>query len=225
MAGLMPPWLRQHFANDAKVESWIEKDFAKRTRLAARALDVDKHFGFWLPTRRLVVDGVTLMANKLAKWPPSGPVVEECRYPYLDQQFIEFIVSIPAAQLLRPGARRSLMRRSLAGIVPPEILSRRTKGTALRTPVSALRHDSDILDMALSSQLGYVNRVRFLDRFRQAQAGAEIHIVRMLKTVALEAWLRNLASRNLLVLPVGQGSPVPMASERPASSIQFTHFC
>jgi asparagine synthetase B (glutamine-hydrolysing) len=55
------------------------------------------------------------MACKLAKSTPPVPVLEEVRYPYLDQDLIEFILSVPASQLLRPGERRSLMRRSLAG--------------------------------------------------------------------------------------------------------------
>ena len=53
------------------------------------------------------------MANKIAKFTPPVSALEEARYPYLDQNLIEFILSIPADQLLRPGERRSLMRRSL----------------------------------------------------------------------------------------------------------------
>ena len=114
----LPASLSQYLVKEAKVESWIRKDFAKRTRLAVRQLDVDEHFGLWLPTRRGYIGGVHLMACKLAKFTPPVSALEEGRYPYLDQNLIEFILSIPASQLLRPGERRSLMRRSLVGIVP-----------------------------------------------------------------------------------------------------------
>jgi len=198
LAQLMPPSLGQYFLKRAKVESWIEEAFAKRTNLSIRLLDVGEHFGLWLPTRRSLMGGVMLMTNKLAKWQSSGLVLEEGRYPYLDQQLLEFILSIPASQLLRPGYRRSLMVRSLAGVVPYEILVRRTKGTAARTPLAALGSNSSSLDMSLSSRLGYVNQVRFIERLRCAKAGADIHVVRMLKTISLELWFRVLASRDLI---------------------------
>jgi len=67
-----------------------------------------------------------------------APVLEETTYPYLDQSLIEFVLSTPAEQWLRPGERRSLMRRALAGIVPAEVLSRKTKQFAARTPALML---------------------------------------------------------------------------------------
>ena len=99
----LPCSLGQYLVKEAKVESWIRKDFAKRTRLAIRQTDVDEHFGLWLPTRRGYIGGVHLMACKLAKFTPPVSALEEARYPYLDQNLIEFILSIPASQLLRPG--------------------------------------------------------------------------------------------------------------------------
>ena len=142
---VLPASLGQYLVKEAKVEPWIRKDFAKRTRLAIRQLGVDEHFGLWLPTRRSCIGGVLLMASKLAKYTPPVSALEEARYPYLDQNLIEFILSIPASQLLRPGERRSLMRRSLAGIVPEEILSRRTKQVGARTPVLVLEKHWDEL--------------------------------------------------------------------------------
>ena len=93
---LLPASLGQYLVKEAKVESWVRKDFAKRTRLAMRQLDVDEHFGLWLPTRRGYIGGVQLMACKLAKFIPPKSALEEARYPYLDQNLIEFLLSIPA---------------------------------------------------------------------------------------------------------------------------------
>jgi asparagine synthase (glutamine-hydrolysing) len=199
---LLPPYLGQYFMKQAKAEPWIDKGFAKRTRLAIHLLDVDEHFGMWLPTRRSCIGGVLLMANKLAKWKSSAMALEESRYPYLDQNLIEFILSIPASQVLRPGERRSLMRRSLAGIVPQEILARRTKQFGSRTPVAALAENWDELlaafDSPLSSRLGYVNQAHFLGQVRAARNGKQIHITRLMRTISLELWLRDLASRRLI---------------------------
>ena len=142
---VVPASLGRYFAKEAKIEPWIRKDFAKRTRLTIRQLDVDEHFGFWLPTRRSYIAGVLTMANNMAKLAPSANAIEEARYPFLDQALIEFILSIPASQMLRPGEKRSLMRRSLAGIVPQEILSRRTKQVGERTPMLILEKSWDEL--------------------------------------------------------------------------------
>lgn len=62
--------------------------FARRTKLAVHAIDVEEHFGLWLPTRRSCIGGVLLMANKLAKEAPTAAHLEERRYPYLDQTLI-----------------------------------------------------------------------------------------------------------------------------------------
>lgn len=201
-ADLLPPWIRQHFAKQAKVEPWIDRNFAKRTELATLLIDVNEHFGMWLPTRRSCIGAVTLMANKVSKWKSCALQLEESRYPYLDRNLIEFILSIPATQLLRPGERRSLMRRSLAGLVPSDILSRKTKQFGARTPIVGLERNLDQIQMAfdssLSSNLGYINNADFLEKLQAARNGEQIHITRMIRTISLELWLRDLGSRRLI---------------------------
>jgi asparagine synthase (glutamine-hydrolysing) len=202
LVDLLPVSLGQHFIKRAKVEPWIEKDFAKRTKLSIRVLDVPEHFGLWLPTRRSCIGGVLMMANKLAKWKSAAPTLEETRYPYLDQSLIEFILSIPANQLLRPGERRSLMRRSLVGIVPQEILSRRTKQFGARTPIVALEKNQKplkvVFDSPLSSSVGYVNQAQVLQSLNAVRIGREVNIIQILRTVSLELWMRDLTSRGLI---------------------------
>jgi asparagine synthase (glutamine-hydrolysing) len=206
----LPSSLGQHFAKDAKIEPWIRQGFAKRTRLTIRQLDVDEHFGLWLPTRRSYIAGVQTMANNLAKLLPSTNAIEEARYPFLDQTVIEFILSIPASQMLRPGERRSLMRRSLAGVVPQEILSRRTKQVAERTPMLILEKSWDelqnIYQTSLSSRLGYIHEDRLLKTISEARTGKVVPIVRVLWTISLEYWLRDLTARGFLDPPVASSS-------------------
>jgi asparagine synthetase B (glutamine-hydrolysing) len=64
----------------------------------------------------------------------------EYRYPFLDKDLVSFLFSIPREQIVRPGRRRSLMRRALVGIVPDGILERRRKAFQLRAPLAALQH-------------------------------------------------------------------------------------
>lgn len=199
---LLPAALACRFVEQGTITPWIEKSFAKRTRMGSRQIDTGQHFGLWLPTRRSCIGSVCFMANKLAKVRCSAPLLEEPRYPYLDQNLIEFILAIPASQLLRPGERRSLMRRSLLGLVPEEILSRKTKQFCSRAPVLVVERNWEQLQAALESpigsRLGYINQRRFLQALQAARRGREIHVVRMLRTISLEFWLRDLAERRLL---------------------------
>ena len=218
LANLLPSSVAQHVVKRAKVEPWIENGFANRTRLSMRLLDVDNHFKCLLPTRRSCARGVILMANKLSKWEPSRLAPEETRYPYLDQNLIEFIFAIPATQLLRAGERRSLMRRSLIRIVPLEILERKTKQFGARTPVVAVEKSWNelrtIFESALSSRFGYINQHRFLATVHDARNGKQIHTVRMLRTISLEFWLHDLVRRRLIDPPEGSHAlGVPVSAE------------
>jgi len=199
---LLPPYLGQYLAKEARVEPWIQREFATRTKLSIRRMGDGDRFGFWLPTRRSSICGVLSMARKLAKYTPPIFALEETRYPYLDQNLIEFILSIPASQLLRPGDRRSLMRRSLAGIVPQEILLRRTKQVGARTPILILEKHWDelqiVFEQSLSSRLGYVDEGLFLKTISDARAGRAVPLAKILSTISLEYWLRTLAERGLL---------------------------
>jgi asparagine synthase (glutamine-hydrolysing) len=202
---VLPPSVRQYFTKEAEIEPWIRRDFAKRTRLAIRQMDTAEHFGLWLPTRRSCIAGVLTMANNLAKLAPSANALEEARYPFLDQTLLEFVLSIPASQLLRPGERRSLMRRSLAGIVPQEILSRKTKQVGQRTPMLVLDKSWDELQNVcrspLSSRFGYIHEAQLLKTICDNRTGRSTPMVRLLWTISLEYWLRDLMARGLLAPP------------------------
>jgi asparagine synthase (glutamine-hydrolysing) len=151
------------------------------------------------------------MANNLAKVASSAQTLEEARYPFLDQTLIEFVLSIPPDQLLRPGERRALMRRSLAGIVPQEILSRRTKQVGERTPMIILEKFWDelqsIYQTSLSSRHGYIHEAQLVKTICEARAGKSTPLVRVLWTISLEYWLRDLAARGLLAPPTATALP------------------
>jgi asparagine synthase (glutamine-hydrolysing) len=201
----LPASLAQHLVPEAKLETWYRKGFAKRTRLKYRQTAVSETFGFWLPTRRSVIGGVQAMAYNLAKMPAETPVLEQPTYPYLDQNVIEFVLATPADQWLRPGERRSLMRRALRGIVPAEVLDRRSKQFAARTPAMMLdQHWGEIQAVycaSISSRLGYVDDAELLKIVSDLRAGKTAPLVRVLWTISLEFWLRDLAQRGLMEMP------------------------
>ena len=118
----------------------------------------------------------------------------EYRYPFLDRDLVEFLFSIPPEQLLRPGRRRSLMRRALVDIVPHEILERRRKAFQLRAPLSALQQAYPKLlklfaDAAIASA-GFVDIAQLRRSLKAIAEGDPKWRQAMLKTIALELWMK-----------------------------------
>jgi len=51
----------------------------------------------------------------------------EVRYPFCDRRLVEFCLALPADEKFRPGETRSLLRRGLRDVLPPEIATRQDK--------------------------------------------------------------------------------------------------
>jgi len=145
----------------------------------------------------------------------------EPRYPFVDQSFVEFILSVPASQLLRPGQRRSLMRRALGDLLPSEVLSRQTKGTAGRRHMASLEaHWGEIQKLvttALTSQLGYINKDAFERALADVKKGKLNQLIVMMRGVALELWLRQVACRGIIHV---DGGPAMSVRRELASTFQ-----
>jgi asparagine synthase (glutamine-hydrolysing) len=134
----------------------------------------------------------------------------EKRYPYLDRDLLEFLFAIPRDQLVRPGQRRSLMRRALAGIVPDEVLNRRRKAFVSRAPMEALTCEP--IDLALlGHSLRVVDPACLNDCMQAALQGREIPMTTALRTVILERWLRHVVQRGIIQInsPADRGLTAP----------------
>ena len=123
----------------------------------------------------------------------------EYRYPYLDRDLVDFLFSIPREQLIRPGRRRHLMRRSLRDIVPREILERRRKAYQIRTPVITIQQSSGVILRLFSdshlAQAGYINPNLFLAAVEQTVSGNDVKWWQaIVKTIYLELWFRSCTS-------------------------------
>ena len=65
----------------------------------------------------------------------SMAVSLECRVPLLDHELVELAASIPASVKVSSGRLKSLMKRSLEGLLPPDVLERPKRGFG--TPMGA----------------------------------------------------------------------------------------
>jgi asparagine synthase (glutamine-hydrolysing) len=180
---------------------WLRADFAKRNNAALLGYRTPLRFNGVLPSFQ---DNVKTFAGlrrqlgciTLASQPPM-----EKRYPFLDRTLLEFLYAIPQDQLLRPGQRRSLMRRALIDIVPTEILNRKRKAFVARGPLRAIAAQAGLLleisEHMISDHLGIVDPEQFRDAIKRAQCGLDVQLVPLLRTIGIERWLRSVDGRQI----------------------------
>lgn len=177
---------------------WVHPDFAKRHRLTLSGYRTRCAFFGSLPSFRENMSTLESLRRQIENAPVLRLPLHETRYPYLDRDFVEFLYAIPREQVVRPGQRRSLMRRALRGIVPDEILDRRRKAFVVRAPATALAAKSDrLLQMSqymIAASLEVVDADRFRVVLEKARQGQQIRTVAVLRTLRIESWLKALSS-------------------------------
>jgi len=181
---------------------WLNRAFVKRNRAALTGYEGRiKIFGS-LPSFQGNVGTLDALRRQLASSDLSSDQPREKCYPYLDRGLLQFIYAIPREQLVRPGQRRSLMRRALIGIVPDELLNRRRKAFVVRGPMVGIAaewpHLLELGQNMLLSSLGIADTPRFLETLQKTRQGADVPIVPLMRTLGIELWLQNLTSRHVL---------------------------
>jgi asparagine synthase (glutamine-hydrolysing) len=134
---------------------------------------------------------------------PFEPPYEK-RYSFLDRELLEFIFAIPREQLVRPTQRRSLMRRALVGVVPDEILNRKRKAFVVRAPLIKISktwaHFVETNWLMVSSSIGIVDVQQVSDALQKTLRGDGDHMIRLMRTIYIETWLRNLCTSGVVNL-------------------------
>ena len=201
---LLPAPLRSRLAGEITDDGWITEVFARTHKLSRRALQAIEGPWLWAPRSRDLLQSYVGLAGRLTNVFPS---YDEKRYPYLDRDLFEFLNVLPVDQLLRPGDRRSLMRRALKDILPPEILSRRTKQGEGRCYVVTINKHWDrlmnVFNDPLTSHLGYIESCPFKTALRKTKSGdISKHPVMFQNGISLELWLRHQIAHNVISLGV-----------------------
>jgi asparagine synthase (glutamine-hydrolysing) len=181
--------------------SWLDPNFARRHRaaLAGYACRIRLRIP---PSFQENVSTLGGLTRQLACSPLSPQPLYEKRYPFLDRDLLEFLFAIPRNQLVRPGERRSLMRRSLVGIVPDEVLGRRRKAYVVRSPMTAVSDQwislIELTQNMVSSALGIIDARAFRDVLEKARQGQEVMLVAIERTLEIEFWLRGLTGLGIV---------------------------
>lgn len=125
----------------------------------------------------------------------------ETRTPFLDHRLVELCFSLPYYDKIADGWTKSLMRRSLAGVVPPEILARRRK-LGFSAPVSSWlglepnrRATRELLLDPRTRERGLVDAGKLERELRRVRPGASpypsLHARRLWRWITLELWFRD----------------------------------
>jgi asparagine synthase (glutamine-hydrolysing) len=72
--------------------------------------------GHWHSLTSALIPYTLELADKAA-----AAFLLEARYPFFDRRLVEFCLALPPEQKLHQGWPRAIMRRAMAGILPPEI--------------------------------------------------------------------------------------------------------
>jgi len=179
---------------------WLNPNFVKRNLVALRGYGGRLRLFGPLPTFQENVSTLQGLQRQLGCTTlPSEPLYEK-RYPYLDRGLLEFLYAVPRDQLVRPGQRRSLMRRALVGIVPDELLNRKRKAFVARAPLAAISSDwaslTEMTEHLTSMAFGIIEPKSFSEALREAAQGMVVSIVPLIRALGIELWLRNSSHWN-----------------------------
>lgn len=175
---------------------WIAASFERNFHVRARML----HRGGFLPRRFWSVAqqrhylGIMRTSAALVEGPMMKAPVE-IRYPYLDRQLTEFALAIPLEQKIRPEETRSILRRSLRGILPEPIRIRKSKGwfgeaIFLKLARERLRLDKWVRT-SRAAAYGYIDPVEFSRALDRAFVGFSQNGYLFMAALAFEIWLRG----------------------------------
>ena len=198
--GFLPSMLWCRPADGAPAP-WLRPNFAKRHRAALCGYPTRLRLFGPLPSFQQNLNTLEALRRRLA-WSALSPERPwENRYPYLDRDLLEFLFAIPRDQLVRPGQRRSLMRRALRNIVPDEVLHRKRKAFVSRAPRIAIRNEWDNLvggnGAFVSASLGIVNPTQLVDALKETLQGKDLPLLPLVRAVSVEFWLRHVAELNV----------------------------
>ncbi len=177
---------------------------ATRERVGARGLDpyaeVGRHLGATdaetLLNRLLYADTKTYLHELLMKQDQMSMAASiESRVPFLDHKLVEYTARLPERMKLRGWTTKYILRRSMKGVLPEQILTRPKMGFPV--PVGAWFRgefrgvvDEYVLGERAASR-GIFERDFVRAVAAEHMAGAADHTERLWSLVNFEMWLRQ----------------------------------
>jgi asparagine synthase (glutamine-hydrolysing) len=124
--------------------------------------------------------------------------VEE-RHPFFDRRLVEFCIALPPGQKLNKGWTRSILRRSLTGVIPPDVQWRKGKSNlGAHSRLGSISYERDRINETLYQHShvleAYLDVAALTDAVNKYVAnpmGGRKYDMMMIIAVQLSAWLRQ----------------------------------
>ena len=115
-------------------------------------------------------------------------------YPYADKAVIEFLISAPASQLLRPNDWRSLQRRTFGARLPLKVSTRTGKRGPGEAIVRGVTRQWELIAQWFTdshcARLKLIDRDKFRDYLHTVKHGNQRWTGLLPWLISLEAWFR-----------------------------------
>jgi asparagine synthase (glutamine-hydrolysing) len=148
------------------------------------------------PERRKHFRTLSMMLE-LRQLQPGEPLQHlDYTHPFAHRPLVEFLMTVPADVLCRPGEPRRLMRAAFPDLWPLKLRKRRSKGSFSAPWQEGLRPLARGLLKARQFHLvgrGFVDRASLLSRLERFCVGLECNEHQLRQIIMLELWLRNRA--------------------------------
>ena len=186
----------EHFASATK---WLTSSFIRNHKSALHTQNRLAIFGL-SPSFQENLHTLAQLRRQFGCISQPNDPVYELRYPYLDRSLLEFLYAIPREQIIRPGQRRSLMRRALVQIVPDAVLNQRRKAFVEKGPLVAVverwEHLVEVTNAMVAAEIGIVDSRKFVQALAETRSGDSTSFIAISRTLFLEYWLRNFTAHN-----------------------------
>ncbi|MFJ8159302.1 asparagine synthase-related protein [Streptomyces sp. NPDC096136] len=139
--------------------------------------------------------------------------------PFLDDQVVHACLAVRPEQRITPWEFKPLIKAALADVVPPELLTRRTKGNGSLIAAEGFerhrRHVAELWDSSVLAELGLIDPEPLRELFRRPYSHRH-HEGAMLVVIGCELWTRAALRTAAAGRPNGHcpdGLPDPKTTE------------
>ena len=175
-----------------ETHDWIERDFARRWDLKARA----RNAGMPSTCRSVAGQWHIEAVGRIAGFLLRGYLEKACdiRYPFLHRPLVELALSTPWSLKVVPGEPKPLLRRAMRGVLPERIRRRTQDASTGHAVYAGMRKEWPVLEQLVASsmlvELGVVNRERLQAALHLARQGHALNLGGLVSTLTLDAWLQ-----------------------------------
>src|SRR5215213_32343 len=178
------------------VETSLVSQFSKRTAVSESASFFSNDWLQAAPERRKYFYCLSMALELRTLQSPEPLQHLEYTHPFGHRPLVEFLLTVPASVLCRPGEPRKLMRSALSELWPLKLRERRSKGSfnapwqEASRPLARALLDAKKLH---SVERGFVDRDSLRARLECLCLGLDCNESQLRQIILLELWLRNRA--------------------------------